>query len=551
MYNRVGVRHVKSWSVEESTAPPSPSKQNLNQESFFLTVPSQLGIKTLFGRNIILKTLIDETFTCVLSTSTSSAIVCTEKGDVALVGPQHDQGGQKLHKICKMDSAILCGSIDPKTGNIWLVDASGEGKIFDLPQDLESIVVEAVNLSQVSWPVNKVSTAMAMSWIDDTLMTIDKDGTLSCCKEGNKLGELVEWEYFMMHSDPVLGIGTNAPQLDGGAEVAFFTWSACGKIILWDTSGRASKSLKILLQETESGEVNQCLVVRYDAKSQAFIAGDKFGMLSQVDLVTEQCTFRAIAHSLELLDIAIWLGDEESGDIMATSSRDRTLQIFHRSGTWNLAQTLEHAASVSSLQFGHNGNTLLAASADRTIHVRQISHRLSNGSPVVTLTTLRVITCKATPLMIRLAECNNEYDDFIVSMSDKTVTTYRASTGKVVSSFKAAADNSEAVVLHTIDSAIAESSTSSLLIGASATDKSIRLYDAETGVLLDREWGHSAAITDVALLPLNQDGNASSLIVSTGSEGIIMLWDVLQQAVSLRICFPSYFYPLTSSSPAS
>jgi WD40 repeat protein len=63
-----------------------------------------------------------------------------------------------------------------------------------------------------------------------------------------------------------------------------------------------------------------------------------------------------------------------------------------------------------------------------------------------------------------------------------------------------------------------------ILAGVSGTDKSVRIYDGITGNFLDREWGHTAAVTDVALLePPDSD---QKILISTGSDGTIMIWDL-------------------------
>lgn len=71
-----------------------------------------------------------------------------------------------------------------------------------------------------------------------------------------------------------------------------------------------------------------------------------------------------------------------------------------------------------------------------------------------------------------------------------------------------------------------------ILAGVSGTDKSVRIYDGVTGNFLDREWGHTAAVTDVALLePTDTD---QKILISTASDGTIMIWDLSPRPPELQ-----------------
>lgn len=52
----------------------------------------------------------------------------------------------------------------------------------------------------------------------------------------------------------------------------------------------------------------------------------------------------------------------------------------------------------------------------------------------------------------------------------------------------------------------------------------MRIYDGVSGNFLDREWGHTAAVTDVALL--ETPDSEQKILISTGSDGTIMIWDL-------------------------
>jgi hypothetical protein len=54
-----------------------------------------------------------------------------------------------------------------------------------------------------------------------------------------------------------------------------------------------------------------------------------------------------------------------------------------------------------------------------------------------------------------------------------------------------------------------------ILAGVSTTDKSVRVYDGVTGAFLDREFGHTASVTDVALL---ESDSEEKILISSGAE---------------------------------
>jgi len=101
---------------------------------------------------------------------------------------------------------------------------------------------------------------------------------------------------------------------------------------------------------------------------------------------------------------------------------------------------------------------------------------------------------------------------------DRSVAIYEIESGRLISSFRALdSDGAEAVVLDALvmgrPSCIPGRPT--ILAGVSTTDKSVRIYDGMTGAFLDREFGHTAAVTDIALL---ECGSEEKILISSGAE---------------------------------
>jgi len=192
-----------------------------------------------------------------------------------------------------------------------------------------------------------------------------------------------------------------------------------------------------------------------------------------------------------------------------------------------LIQTLDdHSASVCSLFFAENGEKLISCSTDRTIHIRHLVKKDVGGQDVIGAVPIRIITLKASP--VSMAACfADQMGNFVVSLLDRNVATYEIASGRLVSSFRATDnDGADAVVLDALvmgaPSCIPGRPT--ILAGVSSTDKSVRVYDGSTGTFLDREWGHTASVTDVALLEsIDSD---RKVLISTGADGTIMIWEL-------------------------
>jgi WD40 repeat protein len=247
-------------------------------------------------------------------------------------------------------------------------------------------------------------------------------------------------------------------------------------------------------------------------------------MLKIINPSTTDSIFEARAHMSDIQDIALF--ESKGATLVASCGRDRVVQLFRLvSKQWNLIQSLEdHSASVSCLFFAENGEKLISCSTDRTIHIRQIVKKGSGGETIIGVVPVRIITLKASP--VSMAPClDNEMNNFVVSLLDRTVATYEISSGRLVNSFKATdSDGGDAVVLDALDMGVPTAGRPTILAGISGTDKSVRVYDGNTGSFLDREWGHTAAVTDVALL--ETPDSEQKILISTGSDGTIMTWNL-------------------------
>ena len=502
----------------------SPSKQRYALDGTPLPVPVQPLLKTLSGRNVLLGPLVEATFTTLAAISNHKAIVCSEKGDVCLLD---DSEGAKLLKLTATGFQITCIAIDMGTRRVRIGGRHGIVKSIGLDDLLSSSTSQ--ELSMVvgeSTSGDDDGHLCAMGYAARSLVTIDSKHSIKISSpDSDEADPNMLNTPFPAHGDAVLGVRLLSP--DNAMKAAFLTWSANGRVVFWGLDGCSKKSLTVEVEQSNLSDedvVNQCQVVHASKGAEFIVAGDKCGVLKIINPSTTVGIFEARAHMSDIQDVALF--ESSDATLIASCGRDRVVQLFRLvSNQWSLIQSLEdHAASVSCVFFAENGEKLISCSTDRTIHIRQIVKKDSGGESIMGAVPVRIITLKASP--VSMAPCLNDgMNNFVVSLLDRTVATYEISSGRMVSSFKASdGEGGDAVVLDALVMGVPTAGRPTILAGISGTDKSVRVYDGNTGSFLDREWGHTAAITDVALL--ETPGSEQKILISTGSDGTIMTWNL-------------------------
>ncbi|TAQ89134.1 hypothetical protein B7494_g2527 [Chlorociboria aeruginascens] len=518
----IGTRHIKVWKVEDNR-PPSPSKQRFAYDGTPQPVAVQSNLKTLAGRNCLLGPLVEAIFTAIAPLSDQRAIVCSERGDVCLLDSNE---GHKLIKLINTGFTITCIAVNMQNRQVKIGGRNGNTMSLDLDILLSASIPPVSPLPLAS--SNDAGHFCAMGYTAQSLVTIDSKHLIEISNTNSgTVGSVTKNTPFPAHGDAVMGVRLLSEKNDMNA--TFFTWSANGMVVFWDLDGNSKASFKVDIEQinpTEEDLGNQCQIIRASTTAAFLVVGDKYGILKIINTSTKACDFNTRAHMSEVQDIA--LHEDKSSIIVASCGRDRTIQLYRRiAGQWMLVQTLdEHSASVCSLFFTPNGEKIVSCSTDRTIHIRQLIKKDVAGQEIMGVVPLRIITLKASP--VSMAVCLDDHENhFVVSLLDRTVATYEISTGRLVSSFRANdSDGGDAVVLDALVMGMPNSipGRPTILAGVSSTDKSVRVYDGCTGSFLDREWGHTAAVTGVGLLePSDTD---QKIIISTGSDGTIMIWDL-------------------------
>jgi WD40 repeat protein len=506
----LGVRHVKAWKVDDGPS-VSPVKQKFAAD---LISTSQSQQKALPGRNILLGSLIDATFTCAAVVDEGRAIICTEAGDVCLL---EDDGKQmKLQKALRLDFPVSSITIRDLTAYV----GGKEGQFATL--NVTSVVDFRSDciISVAGAPTGLV----AMGFLKDNLVTIDSKHSINIWDSDYVPGRSAADSAHIPipgHGEPIVGVQLLEKPNTSGA--AFMTWSGSGQLIHWDLDGQIKSTIVVPIHQDPIGDAdmeNQLTVVRTTKSGKLLVAADKLGVLKVMEFESKKCILDTKAHSCDCQDVTVFESDSKL--IMASSGRDRTTQLFHRprGGKIEHFQTLEFAAKVVKVLITED--KIFTCSLDRTLQVHDLVSR-EDDPDVIAAIPSRVISLKASPTCMAMGA---DEKSIFVSLLDRSVCQYDVTTGRLISSFKCVDESgTESAVLDSL--ILGQAPAKDFLLGVSNTDKSVRIYDAQGGGFLDREWGHTEAINGIAMV----EDDEGRRVVSVGSDGTIMVWALdLQEA---------------------
>ncbi len=525
----VGTRHVKVWRLER-TMPASPSKKRFEIESHIDGAHGSPMPRTFSGRNCLLGSLVDATFTCVVAISDCKAIICTDKGDICLLD---DTGrNQGLDRIAKTGSSILCITVDNINRCLWM--GGTMGKLWVLSLNIVTSIGVASDLpvsligpdSHFESGSSQIADILAVGSVRGHIVTVDSSHIVGIEYARNIDGRntVGTGKRMPAHDSSVLGVSTMRQPNDREAD--FFTWSVQGTVIFWLLDGTCKGKLQVTIDQTddaEEGGLNELRVVRASESDDFLVSGDKNGTLRLIDRTGRNITALR-AHNGDIHDIALTRRDVND-TLVVSCGRDRTLQLFRKTGdNLTIQQTLDdHTASVCNVMFLNNGSTLLSSSSDRTVIMRTLATGLAQK---VAFIPIRVITLKASPVACSALPESNV---LVISTLDRQIHKFDLSTGRLLQSFKALDyTSSDSLVINSLSIQKFEkySGPALVLMGVSSTDKSISVYEYDNGSVLVRDYGQMV-VTDVAFVQKRSgSGDSEGFLISTGSDGTIMIWDL-------------------------
>ncbi|KAL8654417.1 MAG: hypothetical protein Q9210_001511 [Variospora velana] len=493
--------------------------------------------KTFAGRNCLLGPLKDATFTCVTAISDDRAILGTQDGLVCLLDDVN--GTQRLYQVSQKNYFITCVTVDHSSGTVWLGGNGLEAEALPLDVLLSmedpSAGFQEQNKLSIRSEHKKEDSArnLAICCVDNRIVAVDSDRTLriyevaSTSSAPSDVPTVSAVQRLPAPASPILGVIVLSKPNKILSD--FLTYSTRGDIYHWLWDGSCSCQSLVQLDHPlalGSQGCNELRVVRAASMKSVLLAGDKAGLVRLLDTNGE---VQAVAkvHDGEVYDLALYeLAGAES--LVASCGRDKTIQILRLTeDELPLQQSLinEHAGPIRRLEFADNGSVLASMSPDRTIVIHQKVRRPDSSLAFV---STKVINLQATPLAMSLLSAASP--DLLVSATDRCIRKISFAEGRVTHTIKMADQvNGEAGVMSRL--AVGDLGQPVLgqhvIAGFSSTDRSIRVYNAETGSLLAIEHGQPV-VSDLAFgKALKPNREAVNKIISTGVDGTIVIWSIM------------------------
>ncbi|MCJ1423619.1 hypothetical protein MMC29_001503 [Sticta canariensis] len=124
----------------------------------------------------------------------------------------------------------------------------------------------------------------------------------------------------------------------------------------------------------------------------------------------------------------------------------------------------------------------------------------------------------------------NHPNTIVISTMDRQIHQYDVNLGRFIQNFKVSDPASgDSVILSSLSAQNIKIGDSlvRLLLGVSSTDRSIRIYDYDTGSMLAKEHGQTVVSSVTLAQKVGETGCPFNLVISTGLDGTVMIWDLV------------------------
>ncbi|KAI8590255.1 WD40-repeat-containing domain protein [Geranomyces variabilis] len=262
--------------------------------------------------------------------------------------------------------------------------------------------------------------------------------------------------------------------------------------------------------------------LRVSADGKYLATGDRVGNVRVCELSWFQEIRSFEAHDGEILTIDFSEDPDGRDFYMATASRDRCLHVYDGNRKFDVVTTLEdHTAAVTCVRFADAGKKLVSCGADKSLIFRQSAGRggqeeWSSYHSAIGKSALNDMVLDPSSKYLATASHDRRINIFSIA-NGKAVRSYRQETLDESLGVSAPGDGS----FHKI--AI---DPSGLYVAASASDKSIRIFEFFSGAYVGRiVTGHSELVTGVKFtLDCRR-------LVTTAADGCVFVWKIAARIV--------------------
>lgn len=271
----------------------------------------------MYGRNCLLGSLLEATFTSVAAISDDKAIVCTTSGDVCLL--DDSDGSQKFHKIMNIGHGITSCTFNSGKDSFHIAGDKGEFRTFAISRlldtcndttSIEASVIEMPSQTFSSVSVNAQTESNntpnvhsysvrynALAPINGLIVAINAHRSIQLLNISTDLSTqaVSDWsilQQLLAHKDCVLGVRTL--DIKDHLQATFYTWSADGSVLFWSSHGSCMTNIEVDLEQSATNgftslsnggasiddcDVNELRAVNVTAEQEHLLSGDKLGIL--------------------------------------------------------------------------------------------------------------------------------------------------------------------------------------------------------------------------------------------------------------------------------
>ena len=199
-------------------------------------------------------------------------------------------------------------------------------------------------------------------------------------------------------------------------------------------------------------------------------------------------------HESQVNSLAI----SPDGQILASSSADKTIRIWNKSTKKEIRIIRGHDSYVNSLAISPDGNTLISGGADKTVNIWNIS----------TGKEIRRLKGHSDP--INSVAISLDWKTLASGSADKTIKIWDISKGKEIRTLQGHSQPVNSVMI----------SSDGQTLASGSADKTIKIWDISSGKEIRTLQGHSQPVNSVAMSP---DGQ---ILASASADKTIKIWNV-------------------------